>query len=235
LSNPSKKKPSYKEQRKLQRQKEQAGMRRLMWITAAVVVLLVAALVIFQPKSDPAAIPYETMPSLGEANAPVKIVELGDYKCPSCQYFSQQIEPKLKADYIDKGIVSLHFMNFTIIGPDSNTAALAAQSIFHQNNEAYWKFYDAIYKNQPDEKLPWATPQYLVDLARKEALPIDFDKLQQDITSKTYQKEIDQHNAFANKNRVSSTPTLFINGQKFEDANDYAKLKAAIDKAQKGE
>ncbi|OXM87241.1 DsbA family protein [Paenibacillus rigui] len=234
MANPSKK-SNYKEQKKLQKQKEQAGMRRLMWITAAVIVLVIAAVVVFQPKSEPAAIPYETMPSLGDANAPVKIVELGDYKCPSCQFFSQQIEPKLKADFIDKGIASLHFMNFTIIGPDSTTAALAAQSIFHQNNEAYWKFYNAIYKNQPDEKLTWATPQYLVDLARKEALPIDFDKLQQDITSKTYQKEVDQHNAFANKNRVNSTPTLFINGKKFEDANDYAKLKAAIEKAQKGE
>jgi protein-disulfide isomerase len=231
----NKKKPNYKEQRKLDRQKEQAGTKRLMWITAVVVVAIIAAVIIFQPKASPADIAYDNLPTLGDKNAPVKIVELGDYKCPSCQYFSQEIEPKLKADFIDKGIASLHFMNFTFIGPDSVTAALAAQSVFHQNNDAYWKYYDAIYKNQPNEKLPWATPQYLTDLARKAALPIDFDKLQQDISSKTYQKEIDEHNAFAKKNQVTSTPTLFINGKKFEDSMDYTKLKAAIEKAQKGE
>lgn len=231
----NKKKLSYKEQRKLQKQKERAGMRRLLWITAAAVVAVIAMVIIFQPKAAPAEIAYDHLPVLGDKNAPVKIVELGDYKCPSCQYFSQQIKPRLKADFIDKGIASLYFMNLTIIGPDSNTAALAAQSIFHHDNESYWKFYDAIYRNQQDEKVQWATPQFLTDLARKEALPIDYAKLQQDITSGTYQKEIDEHNAFARKYQVNSTPTLFINGKKFENANDYTKLKAAIEEAQKGE
>ncbi|CAM2861201.1 thioredoxin domain-containing protein [Paenibacillus sediminis] len=232
-----KQKQNYKEQRMQQKQKDQARMRRLLWITGSIIVVIIAAMIIFKPKATEniTAIDYTNLPTIGDKNAPVKIVELGDFKCPSCRTFSQEIEPKLKADYIDKGIVSLYFMNLPFIGPDSNTAALAAQSIFHQNNDAFWKYYDAIYKNQPDENLIWATPEYLVDLARKEALSIDFTKLEQDIKSKTYQKDIDEQTAFANKNVVNSTPTLFINGVKFEQANDYEKLKAAIESAQKGE
>ncbi|NOU96366.1 thioredoxin domain-containing protein [Paenibacillus sp. LMG 31456] len=228
-------KASYKEQRKLEAQKQQRTTRRLIWITVIFIVAIIAAVIIFQPKAAPVEIAYDTMPSLGAANAPVKIVELGDYKCPSCQYFSQQLEPQIKKDYIDKGLASFHFMNFTIIGPDSNTAALAGQSVFHQNNDAYWKFYDALYKNQGDEKVQWATPQFLVDLAKKENLPIDYDKLMLDITSKKYQNEVDAHNAFARKNQVNSTPTLFINGKKFDNSMDYNSIKAAIDKAVKGE
>ncbi|MCS7460914.1 DsbA family protein [Paenibacillus doosanensis] len=229
------KKATYKEQKKLEKQKEQARMRNIMWITAACVVALIAIIIIVMPKPQPVQMPYESMPTLGKSDAPVKIVELGDYKCPSCKVFSQQIEPQLQKDFIDTGIASLHFMNYTIIGPDSNTAALAAQSIFHQNNDAYWKFYDAIYKAQGDEKLPWATPEFLTELARKENLPIDYDKLTADIAGKTYQSEIDAHNAFARNNQVGGTPTLFINGKKFDDVFDYNKIKAAIQEAQKGE
>jgi protein-disulfide isomerase len=236
--NPLKKntnKASYKEQRKQEAQRQQRTTRRLLWITGIIIVAIIAAVIIFQPKAAPVELAYDNLPRLGDANAPVKIVELGDYKCPSCQYFSQQIEPQIKKDYIDKGLASFYFMNFTIIGPDSNTAALAAQSVFHQSNDAFWKFYDALYKNQGNEKVQWATPQFLVDLAKKENLPIDYDKMMLDITSKKYQNEVDAHNAFARKNQVNSTPTLFINGKPLDKSMDYNAIKAAIDKAGKGE
>nr|WP_275983729.1 thioredoxin domain-containing protein [Paenibacillus hamazuiensis] len=205
-----------------------------MWTTGIVVVLLIVAAIAFLPKQAPLEFAYDKYPVMGKPDAPVKIVEYGDYKCPSCKVFSQQIAPQLKKDYVDKGLVSLYFADFTIIGPDSVTAALAAHSIFHQNNEAYWQFYDAIYKNQPDEKLPWATPDYLTGLVKQLNLPIDFGKLQQDIASKTYASEIDASNALARKTGVTGTPTLFINGKKFENVFDYNALKAAIDQAAKG-
>ncbi|TDF96391.1 DsbA family protein [Paenibacillus piri] len=207
----------------------------MIWITAVCIVAIIAAVIVFRPKEAPAQIAYDKLPRLGDANAPVKVVELGDYKCPSCKYFSQTIEPQLKKDYIDKGQVALYFSNFVFIGPDSNTAALAAQSIYHQNNDAFWKFYDVVYKNQGDEKVQWATPQFLVDLAKKEKLPVDYDLLLKDITTKKYQNEIDEHNEFARKNQVNSTPTLFINGKKLDNSMDYNAIKAAIDKAGKGE
>jgi protein-disulfide isomerase len=229
------KQPSYKEHRKMEAERQKKMTRRLIWITIACVAAIIAALIVFKPKAPSIDIAYDNLPVLGNKNAPVKIVELGDYKCPSCQYFSQQIAPQLKKDYIDTGVASLYFMNFTFIGPDSVTAALAGQSIFHQNNDVYWKFYDAIYKNQGNEKVEWATPQFLTDLARKEALPIDYDKLQLEINTKKYQNELDQQNAFARKNQVSSTPTLFINGKKLDNSMDYNAVKAAIESARKGE
>ncbi|MBE1444926.1 DsbA family protein [Paenibacillus sp. OAS669] len=231
------KKSVYKEQRKQEKIQEKKRMRMIMWITAICVIAVIAIIIVALPKPAPVQMPYETMPTLGNPDAPVKIVELGDYKCPSCQVFSQKVEPLLKKDFIDTGIASLHFMNYTIISPeaDSMTSAMAGQAIFHQNNDAYWKYYDAIYKNQGDEKKIWATTDFITNLARQEKLPIDYDKLKQDIENKTYKKEVDAHNAFARSNQVYSTPTLFINGKKFEDPFDYNKLKAAIEKAQKGE
>lgn len=236
MNNPKTSKPdkktSYKEQRQLQAKKE-ARSRKLTWITLAVVAVFIvgAITVLAQSKSKPLEVAYDQLPVLGEKTAPVKIVELGDFKCPTCQWFSQTIEPQLKKDFIDKGTASLYFMNFTIIGEDSKTAALAGQAVFHQSNDEYWKYYDALYKNQGDEKVAWATPQFLTDVARKAGLKIDYDKLQNDIVSKTYQKELDEQNAFADRNRFNGTPTLLINGRIYTKALDYATLKAEIEKA----
>ncbi|UUZ95574.1 DsbA family protein [Paenibacillus sp. P25] len=235
MNNPKTSKPdkktSYKE-RRLQAKKE-ARSRKLTWITLAVVAVFIvgAITVLAQSKSKPLEVAYDQLPVLGEKTAPVKIVELGDFKCPTCQWFSQTIEPRLKKDFIDKGTASLYFMNFTIIGEDSKTAALAGQAVFHQSNDEYWKYYDALYKNQGDEKVAWATPQFLTDVARKAGLKIDYDKLQNDIVSKTYQKELDEQNAFADRNRFNGTPTLLINGRIYTKALDYATLKAEIEKA----
>jgi protein-disulfide isomerase len=231
------KKSEYKSLRKIQQiqqEKQRKRMQKLFWITGIVVVAAIIAAIILAPKPDAAAFNYDQLPTLGKADAPIKIVEFGDYKCTACKAFSQQIEPQLKKDFIDNGTASLSFMNFTIIDPDSVTAALAGQAIFHQNNDAYWKFYDSIYKNQGQEHVPWATPDYLVGLAKQEKLDLDFDKLNKDIVDKTYQSEVDSHNLKANQLRVQSTPTLFINGVEFTGAfNDYEALKKAIEQAQK--
>jgi protein-disulfide isomerase len=227
------KKATRREQR-IQQAKHQTRMKRLIWITAAAVILIIAVIAIAQYKPKSVDIAYDKLPVLGNMNAPVKIVELGDYKCPTCQYFSQQVEPQLKKDFIDTGKASFYFMNYTIIGPDSNTAALAAQSVFHQNKDEFWKFYDVLYKNQGDEKIQWATPQFLTDLAKKEGIKVDYDKLLKDINDKAYQSEVDEQNAFATKNVVNSTPTLFINGKKYTGTLDYNAIKSAIEQAQKG-
>jgi protein-disulfide isomerase len=220
-------------QLKYEQERKQKRMQRMVWIIVGIVIVLIAATVAFSKiNSTSADFTYGNLPVLGDSNAPIKIVEFGDYKCPSCQFFSQNIAPQLKKDYIDTGKVALYFMNYTIIGPDSTTAALAAQSVFHQNNDSYWKYYDALYKKQGNERVQWATPDFLTELARTENIGVDLNKLKQDIASKTYQSEIDAHNRLAKSKGVTGTPTLFLNGVKMDDKTpfDYKFLKAAVDK-----
>ena len=229
------KKTAYKSQRKAELEKlekQRKTMRKLIWGTAIVVVLGIVAAIIFTPRSNPTDFDYANLPVLGKADAPVKIVEFGDYKCPSCQIFSQQVKPVLEKEYIDTGKVALYFKDFWFIGPDSLTAASAAHSVFHQNNDAFWKYYDALYKNQPDENTLWATSDYLVKLAKDNNIGIDYDLLKKDIDGKTYEKEVNKSNSDAHKANVQSTPTLFINGKMFTGQfADYGAIKAAIEDA----
>ena len=218
--------------RQLELEKKRRNTRILVWSLSAGIVILIVLLAIFWPKPAPFAFQYDKIPTMGAADAKVKLVEFGDFKCPTCKYFSEEITSKLKTEYIDTGKASLSYQNWTIIYDDSYTAALAGLAIYHQNNEEFWKFYDALYANQQAaEKQIWATPEFLVDLAKQEGLAIDYDKLKQDIEQQTYADELDKQNAFARKNQFSGTPTLLINGEKYTGALNYESIKAAIDKA----
>ncbi|HUZ17595.1 MAG TPA: thioredoxin domain-containing protein [Spirochaetia bacterium] len=213
---------------------EGAGRRRGILIggTVGVIAVLVAVfLIVIAPNlkhSDPITFDYTSLPMLGNSHAPVKIVEFGDFKCPSCKYFHDNIFPLLKAQYIDPGVVRFYFANFPFIGPDSTTAAIAGESIFHQNPSAFWDYYNAIYNNQGDEKQVWATPTFLVNLARKFVPGINYQKLSDDINSNAYRSQVDSQYSAGTQVGVNSTPTLFINGHEFLDFSNWEALKAAI-------
>lgn len=218
--------------REIERIKRQARMRWLILGISLAAVVIIALAAVFAPKPKPVAFDYGGLPVLGQSDAPVRIVEFGDFKCPACRYFSENIKPRLQQEYIDTGTVALYFMNHTIIGPDSFAAAMAGQSIYHQNNAEFWKFYDAIYRNQGDETTQWATADFLVNLAQSEHLQVDYDRLRQDIESETYADEVIAHNAKAEP-LITGTPTLFINGVKFTDFSNYEALKKEIEKARR--
>ncbi|WP_168735793.1 DsbA family protein [Cohnella fermenti] len=207
-------------------------MRIIMWATAAAFVVLIALLIIFKPADKPLALDYDNAPLLGSEDAPVKLAEFGDFKCPACQYFTLNVLPEIQEKYIDTGKVSLSFFNYTII-TGSGPAALAAQSVYHQNNDAFWTYYEALYKNQPDESIDWATTDYLVDLAKSLELDIDYDLLKSDIDNKTYQDVIDKQNNLARSEQFPGTPAVLVDGERLDDSVslDPAKFLQRIEEA----
>lgn len=222
-------------QRKVEQEKQQKLIKRLMWITAAITVVIIALVLMPSPKEKPIEIAYDSLPRLGEADAPVKLVVLSDYKCPACQFYDQQMKPQLIKDYVEQGIVSIYHMNYPFIGPDSYTAALAAQSVFHESNESFWKYHDRLYQNQGEETQQWATPEFLVELSQGDEPLIDASKLKQEIDDKTYRNEVDEQYDFAKKNKATGTPTFYINGVKYDIQLNYNALKEVIEQARNGE
>ncbi|ASA21754.1 DsbA family protein [Paenibacillus donghaensis] len=222
---------SKQEIRRAQQEQAKQKTRLLIIGSVAVVVILFVALFMLTSRDKVTSFNYDEMPRLGSADAPVKIVEFGDYKCPACSQFAGLIKPQLVQDYIDQGKASFHFVNMAFIATDSTTASLAALSVYHQDNEAFWKYYDALYANQGAEDVEWATADYLVELAKQLDLGIDLELLRKDIDEHTYVDELDRDIELAKDKKVSSTPTLFINGVKSDKAFDAAALSAQIDAA----
>ncbi len=80
---------------------------------------------------------------LGNPNAPVTVIEYGDYQCPFCADYFQKLEPVLKQDYINTGKVRMVFRDLPFLGSESQAAAEAAQCAEDQN--ALWVYHDALY------------------------------------------------------------------------------------------
>src|SRR5437879_9948193 len=83
------------------------------------------------------------LPTLGNRNAKVTVVEFADFRCPFCDQFYKQTLPSLKKDYIDTGKVQFAFRHFQFLGPASITAGNAAECANEQDK--FWDMHDYLY------------------------------------------------------------------------------------------
>jgi protein-disulfide isomerase len=172
-------------------------------------------------------------PLLGNQSAPVTIVEFGDFQCKFCDRFAKETEPKINATYIQTGKVNMVFKNFVTHGPDSITAAMAAQCTNDQGK--FWNFYDILYKNQGEENSGWASADNLKKLASQ--IPgSNIQKFDSCLDSAKYKSFVDKDNAFAISSGFQGTPTFIIersDGSKAETllgAYPFPSFQAIIDK-----
>ncbi|PTM59881.1 DsbA family protein [Desmospora activa] len=231
-----------KKNRSSKKQQAQARAERMKNLTMITVIVLFLGLGIFAVvrtfvggaevvRVSEDIFEYENQPVLGDPDAPVKIVEFGDYKCPACKGFKDQIYPQLKKDYIDQGKVAFYFINHAFIGEDSITAAMAAEAVFDQDPDSFWPYFEAIYDNQRNEKIEWATPELLTKLAEENAPKVDPDQLKEDIEQEAHREQLEKDREIVRKAKVKSTPTLFVNGRKVDaaEAFQYDGLKEIIE------
>lgn len=177
-------------------------------------------------------VPIENQPVLGDANAPVTIVEFGDYKCPSCKAWGEQLFPRLKEEYIDTGKVKFSYRNVLFHGEESSLAALAAESVFAQDQEAFWIFHKELFNRQPEQQSHddmWVTSDIMLDIAM-EFTSIDADLLESDIQNSTYLEEVSMDSKLGETYNVQQTPTIFINGTMLDNPFDYEALTSIIEK-----
>lgn len=172
-------------------------------------------------------------PLLGKRSAPITIVEFGDFQCEFCDRFAKQTEPKINSTYIQTGRVNMIFMNFVTHGPDSLTAAMAAQCAKDQGT--FWSFYDILYKNQGPENSGWANANNLKKLA-SQLSGLDKQKFNSCLDSSKYKSIANRDTALAISSGFQGTPTFVIekaDGSKAErllGAYPFSSFQAIIDK-----
>jgi len=105
-----------------------------------------------------------TSPVLGSNNAPITMIEFGDYQCFFCNKFYHTIEPDVVKNYVDTGKVRMVFKDFVIIGQDSVNAAHAAHCAQEQNK--FWQYHDTLYNNWNGENTGWASSTNLMKFAK---------------------------------------------------------------------
>jgi protein-disulfide isomerase len=211
------------------------------WIIGLIAVIIIGFIFLANGKKDEDTavneIDYKSQPYLGEKSAPVQIVEFGDYKCPVCKTFEEQFFPSIQSELIDTGKAQFYFMNYSFINVDSTRSAKFAESVYQElGNETFWKFHELLFDKQPAdlkyEKEDVFTDKFLEETLKEIANDKDVKKV---VTSFKAKKSEDQWNKdmeLADELGVTGTPSLFVNGKKFE-GNTIDDLVKMVDDAAK--
>jgi len=150
-------------------------------------------------------------PIMGDSNAPITILEWGDYQSTFCYRFHQNTLNIINDDFIKTGKVKLVFKDFPLNGPDSILAAEAAYCA--QDQEKYWQYHNELYKNWGGEKTGWITRESL----DRFAVTVDLDLVEFNtcLDEHIYQNRVMVHYDFGKEIGIDATPSFLVfNDQK---------------------
>ena len=167
---------------------------------------------------DPIAIPVAGSPVTGPGKAQVTVVEFSDFQCPYCVAAYPQIEALLKAFPQQ---VKLVFKQYPLeIHSEAYLAASAALAAHKQGK--FWAMHNAMFQHHSDLKRP-----ALLALAKQNGL--DLKRFEADMDSKEIKDAIAKDIRDGDAARVEGTPTIFIDGKRYNDQIDMTHLKPLID------
>ena len=147
-------------------------------------------------------------PLLGSLDAPVTIIEFGDYQCPNCKKWFLSTKPDIVTNYIDTGKVNLVFIDIAFLGKDSIPASIASYCAEEQGK--YWDYHSFLYSNQMSIDNGWANSESLKGYAYN--LGLNMDMFVSCLDSEQYLKRVQFNTEEAQNNGVTGTPTFFIIG-----------------------
>ena len=152
----------------------------------------------------------------GNPNAPVKIVEYGDYQCPYCRQFWKNTEEQVQKEFVDSGVASFEYRDFIIIGPESRTAAEGAACAADQG--LFWQMHDVLFLRQGQENRGVYSSANVKKFAREAAAgtpSVKFDAAAFDkcLDSGSKRSAVDQMVTEAGTYKLQSTPSFVVNGQ----------------------
>ena len=211
-----------RKQRRREKQQRETRLKRMRWAGFIVLAIaIIGGLVAWRNAGRPSgAIVATTPPNLdGPVDAPVRVVEYGDFGCHACrQWHNLGIKEQLKSRFGEQ--VSFEFRHFPVITAQSPTAAEAGQCAAEQGQ--FWAYHDYIYEQTPQGAL--STP----DL-KSYAAAIGLDQAQFDscLDSDKYEPVVNRHWQQARDAGARGTPTFLVNGQ--QAFPGYEGLAAAIE------
>jgi protein-disulfide isomerase len=173
-------------------------------------------------------------PVRGNPDAKVTIVNFDDFQCPFCSHMHSTLFDNLFKEYA--GRIKIVYKDYPLleIHPWAMHAAIDGNCLGQQNGQAYWEFADYVHANQKAIAGKSRTEAYvnLDNVAKEQSQKhqLDQEKLQA-CMQKQDESGVRASMAEGDKLGVDSTPTLFINGERFTGAVPEAELRAVLERA----
>ena len=153
----------------------------------------------------------------GPLEAPVTVVEYGDFECPYCGR-AEPVIRELLADFGDVSYVWRH-LPLSDVHPRADLAAEVAEAAAAQG--AFWEMHDLLLDHQGDLK-----PRDLQAYA--EQLGLDMDRYREDLQRHVHAPRVEEDVDSADISGVTGTPTFFVNERRHDGAYDIETLSAAV-------
>lgn len=154
----------------------------------------------------------------GEENAPITLVEYGDYECSYCG-LAYPIVKRIQKHFGKR--LRFVFRNFPLIEIHPYAGIAAATAEFAATKNKFWEMHDLLYENQKYLDIPdLISYAKLLDLSE-----VDLEK---SIEKEEFAEKIKQDFMGGVRSGVNGTPTFFINGVRHNGSYEYEELLAAI-------
>jgi len=153
----------------------------------------------------------------GDPDAPVTLVEYGDYQCPHCAAAEPVVEALLHGLAHDLQVVFRHFP-LSEIHPLAEVTAEALE--FAGEYDAFWPVHHAVFANQPKLSVPMI-------FAIAGALNLPQPAMRRALEAGTYRNRVREHFIGGVRSGVNGTPCFFINGVRHDGAHSVQALAAA--------
>ena len=156
--------------------------------------------------------------SRGPNDAPITLVEYGDFECPHCGQAHYQLQELEKAIGESMRLVFREFP-LTTVHPHAAQAAESAESAGAQRK--FWPMHDMLFENQ-DALAEEDLLQYAA------AIDLDVEQFARDLIQERFAPRVREHFMGGVRSGVNGTPTFFINGVRHDGGFDYQSLLEAI-------
>lgn len=170
----------------------------------------------------------------GDPDAPITIMEFGDYQCNVCAYFGLSVKPLVDMTYIEDGHAKLVFHDFPL--PNFQHSFLAARAVrCAGDQDRYFEYHDAVFRTQPDWAVMQSTAGHFKDLA--DDLGLDTRAFNACLDSDAHAELVTANQMLGMRLGVTGTPTVFVhdgqNSRRLAGAQ-FADIQAAIEALQSG-
>ena len=162
----------------------------------------------------------------GNEDAKITIIAYESLTCSHCADFHSNIYPKLKKEFINKGLLKIEFRHFPL-----DIAALNASKIAQCKPDQSLQILDSLYSNQQSWVKGKSVDELNINIKKfinDQGFKINFEKCLNDKEIENF--ILNDRIEGTKKFKVNSTPTIIINNKKFEKTLNYKNLKKALEK-----
>jgi protein-disulfide isomerase len=144
----------------------------------------------------------------GSPDAPVTIIEFGDYECPACGVFALQVQPEVEKAYVATGKAKFVFYDYPLVSIHAGSFIAARAARCAGDQDRFWQFHDELYRKQDD----WVARSNPISafVGYAKGLGMDTGAFEQCLNSDRHADVVTAGMELARQLGLDATPTIMV-------------------------